>query len=408
MRYAFVLALTLAAAAHAQPTIDLTGYVAARGVNATGPSSWLEGGFGRLEARGDRDNFTALAHLGVDWHPTHWLDLHASGVARRDPSGFGGDDAGLVEAYADVRKEFSFDELRLRGGFFFLPTSKENRDDNWASPYTIHFSALNTWIGEEVRPVALEATLATDLGNHKLRATAAMMAANDTSGTLLTFRGWALHDTTTLAFRRQPLPPLDADLKDIQAPFTHPLLDLHQGFAHTPGYYAKLSWQPPIPIRLELFRYDNRANPELVNSDMEWGWRTRFSDLGFVADLGSGTEVKAQALRGTTQMGYPVGGRRWVDNRFRSAFVLATHRAGRFGFAGRIEAFDTRNRGSLADDEYDESGWSAMLSGQHDWGPITGLVELLHVSSKRESREDYGVQPRQRQTQLQAEVRMHW
>ena len=99
MRYAFVLALTLAAAAHAQPTIDLTGYVAARGVNATGPSSWLEGGFGRLEARGDRDNFTALAHLGVDWHPTHWLDLHASGVARRDPSGFGGDDAGIHRMY---------------------------------------------------------------------------------------------------------------------------------------------------------------------------------------------------------------------------------------------------------------------------------------------------------------------
>ena len=37
--------------------LDLSGYVAARGVNATGPASWLDGGWGRLEAGGDRDEF---------------------------------------------------------------------------------------------------------------------------------------------------------------------------------------------------------------------------------------------------------------------------------------------------------------------------------------------------------------
>ena len=388
-------------------TLAIDGDVRLVAVN--GEESWLNGGFGKLRSGGS-DEWKGEAQLGnanLVWQPQFTWSFGATVVA----SVQGGErsQAGLSQAYLTFKPMRSSKlSFSARAGLMWPHVSLEHEGADWHVRDSITPSAINSWIGEEVRPVALEATLATDLGNHKLRATAAMMAANDTSGTLLTFRGWALHDTTTLAFRRQPLPPLDADLKDIQAPFTHPLLDLHQGFAHTPGYYAKLSWQPPIPIRLELFRYDNRANPELVNSDMEWGWRTRFSDLGFVADLGSGTEVKAQALRGTTQMGYPVGGRRWVDNRFRSAFVLATHRAGRFGFAGRIEAFDTRNRGSLADDEYDESGWSAMLSGQHDWGPITGLVELLHVSSKRESREDYGVQPRQRQTQLQAEVRMHW
>ena len=42
-------------------------------------------------------------------------------------------------------------------------------------------------------------------------------------------------------------------------------IDLHPGFAHRPGYYAKLAFQPPAPVRIELFRYDNRANPEAVN-----------------------------------------------------------------------------------------------------------------------------------------------
>jgi hypothetical protein len=49
-----------------------------------------------------------------------------------------------------------------------------------------------------------------------------------------------------------------------------------------------------------------------------------------------------------------------------------------------------------------------MLAGKREWGSVTGLVELLHISSKREDREALGLKPRQRQTQLQAEVRMHW
>jgi hypothetical protein len=234
------------------------------------------------------------------------------------------------------------------------------------------------------------------------------MAANDTSGTLLTFRGWALHDRTTLAFRRQPLPPLEGYVAGYQPRFTHPLLDVHQGFAHRPGYYAKLAWQPPVPVRVEIFRYDNNADPIDVNRDIEWGWRTRFNNLAVVADLGSGTQLKAQAMQGTTLMGFAMQGRRLVNNRFRSGFVMLVHSLGRYGVSARAEAFDTRNRGSLVGDEYDDRGWSAMVAAKREWGAITGLVELLHVSSSREDREEAGLAPRQRQTQLQASMRMHW
>jgi hypothetical protein len=234
------------------------------------------------------------------------------------------------------------------------------------------------------------------------------MAANDTSGTLLTFRGWALHDRTTLAFNRWPLPPLDEDLKPVQAPFTHPLLDIPGGFAHRPGYYVKLSWQPPVPVRIELFHYDNRANPEDVNPQMEWGWRTQFTNLGAAAELGPGTELKGQAVTGRTQMGFQMDGARFVDNRFRSAFLMLVQKIGKVGLAMRAEAFDTRNRGSLATDEYDETGWSAMMAAKREWGQLTALLELIHVSSRRENQEELGLPPRQQQTQLQAELRMHW
>jgi hypothetical protein len=107
-------------------------------------------------------------------------------------------------------------------------------------------------------------------------------------------------------------------------------------------------------------------------------------------------------------MGFPADGRRWVDNRFRAAFALLTHQFGPLGVAVRADAFDTRNRGSDVGDEYDDHGWSAMVAAKREWGMFTGLLELLHVSSKREDREEAGLEPRQHQTQFQAEVRMHW
>jgi|tagenome__1003787_1003787.scaffolds.fasta_scaffold20930096_1 hypothetical protein len=389
-------------------TVELVGDV--RVVAVDGEESWVDGGFGKLRSSGGGDDFRVRPQLGnvnLIWQPQFTWSLSATIVGSLQ----GGDrtEAGLSQAY------LSFKPMRggkiafsARAGLMFPPVSLEHEGADWHVRDSITPSAINSWIGEEVRPVAVEGTLAASLGEHKLRATAAIFAANDTAGTLLTFRGWALHDRMTLAFRRQPLPSLNGDVGTYQAPFTHPLVDLEPGFAHRPGYYAKLVWQPPIPVRLELFRYDNRANPEAVDANLEWGWRTQFDHIGVVADLGSGTELKLQAVDGRTRMGYADAGRRWVDDRFRSAFVLLTHTFGPFGIAARAEAFDTRNRGSDVGREYDDTGWSAMLAAKRQWGRVTGLVELLHVSSRRENREDAGLQPRQRQTQLQAEARIRW
>jgi hypothetical protein len=392
----------------APDNLQLTGDV--RLVAVDGEKSWVDGGFGKLRSSGGGADLRVQPQLGnlhLIWQPQFTWSLSATIIGTLQ----GGDrtEAGLSQAY------FSFKPMRgsklalsARAGLMFPPMSLEHEGADWHVRDSITPSAINSWIGEEVRPVAVEGTLAAGLGEHKLRVTAAIMAANDTSGTLLTFRGWALHDRLTLVGRRQPLPPLDDEVAGYQAPFTHPLLDIHHGFARRPGYYAKLAWQPPIPVRVELFRYDNRADPRDVNVDLEWGWRTEFDHLGAVAELGPATELKLQAMDGRTRMGFADGGRRWVDNRFRSAFVMLVQRIGRFGIAARAEAFGTRNRGSDIGDEYDDRGWSALLAAKREWGPVTGLVELLHLSSKREDREGVGLKPRQRQTQLQTSARIRW
>jgi hypothetical protein len=87
---------------------------------------------------------------------------------------------------------------------------------------------------------------------------------------------------------------------------------------------------------------------------------------------------------------------------------MLTKPVGKVGLAVRCDAFDTRNRGSVWTDEHDEHGWSAMIAAKRQWGALTGLLELLHVWSNSPGREYAGEAERQRQTQLQAEVRMHW
>jgi hypothetical protein len=389
-------------------TLELSGDVRLVAVN--GEESWVDGGFGKLRSgsHGDWKLQPQLGNVDLVWKPQFTWSLSATIVGALQ----GGQrtQAGLSQAYLSFRpmRSASGTALSARAGLMWPPVSLEHEGADWHVRDSITPSAINSWIGEEVKPVAAEGTLATTLGANRLRFTAAVMAANDTAGTLLTFRGWALHDRTTLAFNRQPLPPLEDEIAEYQAPYTHPLLDIPAGFAHRPGYYAKLAWQPPIPVRIELFRYDNRADPIDVTDDLEWGWRTRFNNLGLVADLGAGAELKGQAMLGTTRMGFAEDGRRWIDNRFRSAFLLFTRPFGPFGLTMRAEGFDTRNRGSEVGDEYDDSGWSAMIAGKRDWSQFTALVELLHVSSRREDRAEVGLAPRQRQTQLQAELRMRW
>jgi hypothetical protein len=388
-------------------TFEVTGDLRLVAVN--GEKSWVDGGFGKLRSGSDGDwkLEPQFGNANLIWQPQFTWSLGATMVGSLQ----GGErtQAGLAQAFLTFKPMRSQKlALSARAGLMWPPVSLEHEGADWHVRDSITPSAINSWIGEEVRPVALEGTIAANPGEHKLRATAALFAANDTAGTLLTFRGWALHDRTTLAFHHQPLPPLEEPVVDYQAPYTTPLLDLHDGFARRPGYYAKLGWQPPVPVRFELFRYDNRANPEDVNADLEWGWRTRFNNVGVTADLGPATSLKAQAMQGRTKMGYTLDGRRWIDNRFRSAFAMLTHGFGPVRVAVRGEAFDTRNRGSDVGEGYDDQGWSAMVAAKRDWRLFTGLVELLHVSSRREDREDVGLASRQKQTQLQAEVRMHW
>jgi hypothetical protein len=147
--------------------IALQGLAAGRGVAVESRDPWINGAFGRLAEGGDATGFEGMprgdAHLGLDWSPSEVLLVWLHGTARTEPGAARGWRTGLVEAFVQYRPELTpAVALRARAGLMFPPTSRENVDPLWQSPYTLTLSAVNTWLGEEVRLGGLD--VAAQLG----------------------------------------------------------------------------------------------------------------------------------------------------------------------------------------------------------------------------------------------------
>jgi hypothetical protein len=403
-----LMALACAAApAQAQTLpLDLSVTGDLRLVGAAGERGWIDGGFGKTRFGGGSDGDfrlrPKLAEGELIWHPQFGFSTRGTlVVAAQDGQEHAVD---LVEAFLTV-KPMPIGNTRISGraGLFWPPVSLEHEGAAWQVADMITPSAINSWIGEEVKVIGAEASVSRTLGGHRISGTLGLFGYNDTSGTLLSFRGWALHDFKTTAFSRETLPELPETLEYDQAHYTLPTFEIDD----RPGFYAKIAWQPPAPITLEALYYDNRGDPEAVNAALLWGWRTRFLNLGARAQIGPGTQLIAQAMTGNTRMGIDEGEGIWVDTNFRSAFVRLSQKFGRATFSTRLDLFGTDEKGSEMEGENGESGWAAAGAGSF---PIFDhaklLVELLHVDSRREGRLRVGLDPKQRQTVVQTALRV--
>lgn len=402
MRVAAVLIALVAVPLFAQSSFDLTGYVAARGITATGPPSWLEGGFGRLEGGGDRDTLLASAHVGIDWMPSKYFNVHVSGTARLDPEEFGGEQAGVVEAYADARAIFGLDEIRLRAGQFFLPTSRENKDPLWASPYTINFSALNTWIGQEVRPIGVDLEYRKTTGRgHVISTAATAFRGNDTMGSLLAWRGWTVGDRLSTYGEVLPLPPIGSldtfffrQRDDGSKPFG-PDLDGKTGVS------GRIRYSIPPRAQVQYTYLDNRGDRALYRG--EYAWATKFHLVG--AELGDpdGLSIAGEFMKGRTEMGlFDV----YVEADFHAAYLLLSDKRDRNRWTARFDLFGTDELDFTEGESNDESGRSWTLTWMFDLTPnIRTAVEFTQVTGDRPAAQQYGFDPDTTGHAFTAEVR---
>jgi hypothetical protein len=375
---------------------------------SSGERSWLEGGFGKTPESGSGDGGwragARLSNAALEWRPRFNFAVSAVVVAEAQPQ---------IEPKFDVTEAFlrfqapptTAGRFSARAGLMYPPVSMEHHGVAWTSPDMLSGSAINSWIGEEVKVAGVEATWQRAFGDHQFAATGAVFGWNDTSGTLLSFRGWALGGVKAGLRTEYPLPPLTAFMVPRQGDETYPVLELDR----RAGYYGRLEWRPPAPVSFNATFYDNAGDRIAVDDELQWAWETRFLNLGAKWEVDERTEVLAQAMNGETLMGYRYQGAIWVDVGYSAAYVLARRRIGEDTLSARIDAFATRDRTLRDLDDNTERGWAATAAWRHRLTPNADVImEALHVDSRRPARVLAGEAPDQAQTTLQAALRLHF
>jgi hypothetical protein len=405
-----VTVLSCGASASAQ--IDLVssdtvhGVLDLRAAEADGEPSFTNGGFGKARFGGDGGSgFTGrvqLATAALEWTPRlNWEWSAVIDVLAQPGQEHSLDIGQAYIVYKPVPR--SATRFNVRAGLFYPAISMENDARAWGVTNTITPSAINSWVGEEVKVAGVEASATRAFGDQEFTATAAVFGFDDTAGTLLSFRGWALHDIQSQANGRFRLPPLSPFISQVQPDETYSTLDID----HHVGYYGRVEWRSAGPLTLNAFYYDNLGNMIGVTPDLEWAWATRFLDVGARWDVDAQTKVMAQALTGKTVMGFPTPGGRFANMDFRSAYLLATHLVGKSAFTARADLFDTHDNSAAFLGDTNERGWAITGAWRY---PLTKFVdvrlEALHVDSSRPSRAYANEAAHQAQTVLQSSLRL--
>ncbi|MHB8528701.1 MAG: hypothetical protein ACYC8V_04205 [Caulobacteraceae bacterium] len=406
-----VVALTaMAGGARAQVDLisaeTLHGLADIRMVAADGEASFADGGFGKSRYGGDdRGGYrlrSDLAEAGVEWRPRLTWEWSAVVDAIYQPRRSQVVD--LLQAYVVYKPvPRSATSFTARAGLFYPPISLEHDIMLWGITNTITPSALNSWVGEEVKVVGVEAGAARDFAGQRVAITAALFGGDDTAGTLLAYRGWALHDLKSTANGYFDLPPLGPFAQQVQPSETYSTREID----HRLGYYARIDWRPNALLDINLFRYDNRGDKVGVTSDGQWAWATRFTEAGAALRLDEKTRVLTQAVVGRTQFGFETSQGLFADVGFRSVYALLSRDVGRSTLTGRIDLFATSDHAARTGESNAERGWALTAAYRYPISRHADVrLEALHIWSHRPSQALAGLTPTQAQTVLQSSLRL--
>lgn len=380
-------------------------------VSAAGHPSWLHGSAGKL--RYDQDHDGPRFGRGFVDYETRLADT----VKAKLVSEIYDDDIGppvdLTEAYLEWRPmTVTANRYRLRAGAFYPRISFENVAPGWSSPYSISPSAINTWVGEELRSVGAEFTISRRPqllgGAHTFTLNAAIFGGNDPAGGLMAWKGWSIHDRQSRFNDEIPLPPIPriqpGNWWDGQDPFITPLLEIDE----EPGYYVNAEWRFGNRLLVRAMHYDNRADP-LGLEDRQFAWRTLFDHVGVQATLPGDIGLMAQRLDGNTYWGRLLDGIYSVDVAFMSHYLLLTRAFDRHRITARYDHFEIAEADSTLLDENAERGHAWTLAYQFAASDTVSLaVEWLEIFTARPAWAYFGLARRKTETQLQLSLRLRF
>ncbi|MBM3535843.1 MAG: hypothetical protein FJX60_22760 [Alphaproteobacteria bacterium] len=247
--------------------------------------SWTEGGVGRLRfgGNGEESLDLRLDQLIADATLKLGADAMVFATFRHERTQQTAVD--VLEAYGQYRfAPTDSARVTLKLGAFYPPISLENDGVGWTSPWMLTSSAINTWVGEELRTIGAEALAEWNLANGVLGLTGAVFGGNDPTGLLIAARGWSFGDRPTGLFDHVRVADDVATRARRDTPrFESEFLEMDD----RAGFYGGLSWRRNGLGRVSLLHYDNRADPAARRFG-QVAWRTEFSSLGVESYLQRG------------------------------------------------------------------------------------------------------------------------
>lgn len=366
--------------------------------------AWLNQGFGKT--RYDKAGLN-VGEAALVWRPRLAAEVSANIHLLFVPDSKS--QLGINEAFIRYKPvPTSATRFDLRVGRFYPPVSLEHDGEGWTPTRTITPSAGNSWIAEEVMVNGVEATVRHRLDDQEVGFGGSIFRGNDTAGTLLAFRGFAMHDVRSTGASRLALPVAKTGFAAMipkQAPFSNPVAEVD----NHPGYYVKLFWKAPFSAHTHIVWYDNQADPRSLVKG-QYGWATQFLDLAVRYEVSPNTQILGQYMNGTTRMG-PVndGKRHAVDARFESAYLMATHKVSSdLSLSLRGDYFRIKDRSNQLNDNNNETGRSVTVALVKRLNERLDIAtEFMNVRSERPSRYTLDSKPIQEQNLIQINVRIH-
>ncbi|SFN29265.1 hypothetical protein [Dokdonella immobilis] len=376
----FALLLALPLAARAQD-IQWHGFLDLRIVDAAAQRSWIAGGTGKLRygGGGTQGRFGGAALIGTA-QLTPALLAYADVQFRNDD----GASLELIEAYLRYRP-VSLTPWRwsLKAGAFFPPVSLENDAIGWTSPWTLTPSAINSWVGEELRSTGTEFLVERRGAHSSIEARLAAFVGNDPAGEILAARGWSLGDASYGFGGQVREPDVYALEEGVVPPLRYrPFVELDQRL----GWYADLTWRSQRHGRYSVMYYDNRADPterSTYDGHTTFAWRTKFWGLGAQRRLGP-IEIIAQAMTGSTL--FTPSPSYTGETRFHAGYVLAGWARGEWRPALRLDLFSLRQipPSEVPLSEHGNAITAALSWRPRPWLRVTG--EVVRMESWRRQR----------------------
>jgi hypothetical protein len=379
------------------------GYADLRMIVPSNEVGWLDGGLGKLRyGAADNDPDFRIAEVVGQGVIQITPGLMALAVVRYAPEQRTFFD--VVEAFVRWRPVSTTPvRFSLEAGAFFPPISLENTEIGWTSPWTLTPSAINAWVGEELRTIGAEATVEWRRETGTISAYGALYGWNDPTGILLNVRGWALHDQWTGLFDRPRLPDVYASGRRPPEPIpmrTYEFIEIDKRI----GWYAGAAWDEVGIGHLDVLYYNNDADPTAETEQV--AWETAFWNVGLSTEIGPVT-LLAQGMRGYTffQPSETFWSRTW----FESAYLLAGWNFGQnLRFAGRAEIFsanELRTGSGIPMSEHGHAYTAAINFLPNDWLRVT--AEYIRVESTRRQRTRAGDDAHAVENQLQLSIRFY-